>query len=157
MCSIASETIENSAEYVNQSDETVKQDCENKAFVRLVAKIKKKFPRLPIIIAADGLYVSRTVMQICKEYHWDYIVRYKEGSAPSIAEEYRALPEKETLGTDIEYQNHIMYYDFDVNLIYYHEKRIVKGETKTTEFAWITSLRITKSNAGKIVRAGRNR
>lgn len=157
VCSIASETIENSAEYVNQSDETVKQDCENKAFIRLAAKIKKKFPRLPIIITADGLYVSRTVMQICKEYNWDYIIRYKEGSAPTIAEEYRALPEKETIRTDIEYQNQIIYYDFDVNLIYYREKRMVKGETKTTEFAWITSIRITKNNAQKIVRAGRNR
>ena len=76
VCSIASETIENSEEYINKSDETVKQDCESKAFVRLAAKIKKKFPRLPIIIAADGLYVSQNVLQICKEYHWDYIIRY---------------------------------------------------------------------------------
>lgn len=157
VCSIASETIENSDAYVNQSDETVKQDCESKAFVRLAAKIKKKFPRLPITIAADGLYVSRTVLQICKEYHWDYIIRYKEGSASSIAQEYRALPEKETVGTDIEFQNQIMFHDYDVNLIYYREKRMVRGEEKTTEFSWITSIRITKSNAPKIVRAGRNR
>lgn len=157
VCSIASETIENSDAYVNQSDETVKQDCESKAFIRLAAKIKKKFPRLPIIIAADGLYVSRTVLQICKEYHWDYIIRYKEGSASSIAQEYRALPEKETVGTDIEFQNQIMFQDFDVNLIYYRENRMVRGEEKTTEFAWITSIRITRSNAPKIVCAGRNR
>ena len=87
----------------------------------------------------------------------DYIIRYKEGSTPSIADEYRSLPEKETIGTDIEYQNQIMYYDFDVNLIYYRERRMEKGETKTTEFAWITSIRITQSNARKIVGAGRNR
>lgn len=157
VCSIATETIENSEEYVNRSDETIKQDCESKAFVRLAEKIKKKFPRLPIIVVADSLYVSRTVLQICKEYHWDYIIRYKEGSAPAIAAEYRALPEKETVGTDIEFQNQIMFQDFDVNLIYYREKHLIKGQTKTTEFAWITSIRITKSNAGKIVRAGRNR
>ena len=59
VCSIASETIENSEEYINQSDEAVKQDCESKAFVRLAARIKKKFPRLPIIITADGLYVTK--------------------------------------------------------------------------------------------------
>ena len=41
VCSIASETIENSDAYVNQTDEVVKQDCESKAFVRIVAKIKK--------------------------------------------------------------------------------------------------------------------
>ena len=157
VCSIASETIENSDAYVNQTDEAVKQDCESKAFVRLAAKIKKKFPRLPIIITADGLYVTKNVLQICQEYHWDYIIRYKEGSASSIAKEYRALPEKETMGTDIEYQNKIMFNEFDVNLIYYREKRIIKGKEKETEFAWITSIEITKSNAKKIVNAGRNR
>ena len=40
VCGIASETIENSEEYINQSDEAVKQDCESKAFVRFAAKIK---------------------------------------------------------------------------------------------------------------------
>ena len=157
VCSIASETIENSDAYVNQSDEAVKQDCESKAFLRLAAKIKKKFPRLPIIITADGLYVTKKVLQICQEYHWDYIIRYKDGCASSIAKEYRALPEKEIIGTDIEYQNKIMFNDSDVNLIYCREKRIKKDEEKETEFAWITSIEITKSNAKKIVSAGRNR
>ena len=157
VCSIASETIENSEEYIRKSEEAVKQDCESKAFVRLAAKIKQKFPRLPIIITADGLYVTKTVLQICKDYHWDYIIRYKEGCASSISKEYHALPEKEIVGTDIEYQNRIMFNDYDVNLIYYREKRMVKGEEKETEFAWITSIEITKSNARKIVRAGRNR
>ena len=157
VCSIASEPIENSEEYRKQSDEVVKQDCESKAFVRLAAKIKKKFPRLPIIITADGLYVTKNVLQICKDYHWDYIIRYKEGSASTIAEEYRALPEKETVGVAIEYQNKIVFNDFDVNLIYYRDRRIVKGDERETEFAWITSIEITKRNAEKIVRAGRNR
>ena len=157
VCSIASEPIENSDEYVNQSEEAIKQDCESKAFVRLAAKIKKKFPRLPIVISADGLYVTQRVLQICKEYQWDYIIRYKEGRASSIATEYRALPEVEKSGTDIEFQNDIMFQDFDVNLVYYKDKRKSDGEERITEFAWITSIRITKTNAKKIVRAGRNR
>ena len=157
VCSIASEPIENSDEYVNRSEETIKQDCESKAFVRLAAKIKKKFPRLPIVITADGLYVTQRVLQICKDYHWDYIIRYKEGCASSIAKEYRALPEVEKSGTDIEFQNDIMFQDFDVNLVYYKDKRKSDGEERITEFAWITSIRITKTNAKKIVRAGRNR
>ena len=33
-----------------------KQDCERNAFQRLAKKLKKAFPRLPIIILADGLY-----------------------------------------------------------------------------------------------------
>ena len=77
--------------------------------------------------------------------------------ASSIAKEYRALPEKEIIGTDIEYQNKIMFNDSDVNLIYCREKRIKKDEEKETEFAWITSIEITKNNAKKLVSAGRNR
>ena len=64
VCSIASETIQNSEEYISQSDDRVKQDCESKAFVRLAEKIKKRFPRLPVIITADGLYVTQRVLQI---------------------------------------------------------------------------------------------
>ena len=103
VCSIASETIQNSEEYISQSDDRVKQDCESKAFVRLAEKIKKRFPRLPVIITADGLYVTQRVLQICKDYGWDYIIRYKEGCAASIEQEYRALPEKENAGDGIEY------------------------------------------------------
>lgn len=158
VCSIASEPIENSEEYIHQSEEKIKQDCESKAFIRLAGKIKKNFPRLPIIITADGLYVSQKVIQICMDNGWDYIIRYKEGCAPAIAREYEALPEKEKAGSEIEYQNQIMFQNTDVNLIYYIEKKIgADGKEKITEFAWITNIPITKSNAKKIVKAGRNR
>lgn len=158
VCSIATEPIQNTEEYINQGEDKVKQDCESKAFARLAAKIKKRFPRLPIVITADGLYVNQKVIQICMDYGWDYIIRYKEGSASSIASEYRALPEKEKVGGDIEYQNQIPFGDGDVNLIYYTEKKNrPDGKTQITEFAWITSIKITKGNAKKIVQAGRKR
>ena len=95
VCSIATKPIQNSQEYIRQNEEKIKQDCEKKAFVRLTEKIRKCFPRLPINLTADGLYVSQKVIQICKDYGWDYIIRYKQGCAPSITKEYEALPEKE--------------------------------------------------------------
>ena len=113
VCSIASEPIENSEEYIHQREEKIKQDCESKAFIRLAGKIKKSFPRLSIIITADGLYVSQKVIQIS---------------------EYRCK--------------------FD--LLQRKENRD-RWERKKTEFAWITNIPITKSNAKKIVKAGRNR
>ena len=60
----------------------------------------------PIVITTDILYVSRKVIQICTDNGWDYIIRYKEESVPSIAREYQALPEKEKVGSEIEYHNH---------------------------------------------------
>lgn len=135
----------------------IKQDCESKAFIRVAEKIKKQFPRLPIIITADGLYVSQKVIQTCTDNGWNYIIRYKEGSASSIAKEYQSLPEKEKIGSEIEYQNQIMFQNTDVNLTYYTGKKIKPDEKETTEFAWIADITITKNNARKIVNAGRNR
>lgn len=158
LASIGTESIENNEEYQRKkyTEEQIKQDCESKAFVRLAAKIKKSFPRLPICIVADGLYVSEKVMNICKENDWDFIIRYKEGCAKSIEEEYKAIPEKEYVG-NIEYVNEIVYKDRTVNYVKYKETKVKKGEKITTEFKFITSIKITKTNAKKIVVAGRNR
>ena len=69
--SIGSEFIENNGEDAqrqkNMSPEEVKQDCETKAFERLVKKIKAKYPRLPITLLVDSLYASDNVMNICRE------------------------------------------------------------------------------------------
>ena len=130
VCSIASEAIQNSEEYINQSEKKIKRDCESKAFIRVAEKIKKQFPRLPIIITADGLYVSQKVIQTCTDNGWNYIIRYKKGSASSIAKEYQSLPEKEKIGSEIEYQNQIMFQNTDVNLTYYTEKKIKPDEKK---------------------------
>lgn len=112
VCSMATETIENSEEYNRKefSEEEIKQDCERKAFVRLARKIKKQFPRLPVCIVADSLYVSEKVLQICKDNNWDYVIRYKEGSAPTIEKEYQAIPEKQTTGNRVCERGYIQRY-----------------------------------------------
>ena len=49
--SIATEWIENP-----EGGEYDKQDCEGKGFTRLAAKLKAVYPRMPIVILADGRY-----------------------------------------------------------------------------------------------------
>ena len=158
VCSMATEFIENSAEYNEKklSEEDIKQDCEQKAFERLAEKIRKRFPRLPICIVADGLYISGKVLQICEDNNWEYIIRYKEGCAPSIEEEYQAIPEKEREG-NAEYVNGVIFKDREVNVLKYRERKVKKGKAVTTEFAWITSFGITRGNAEKLAGAGRSR
>ena len=158
VCSMATEPIENSEEYNRKkySEEEIKQDCESKAFIRLAEKIKKSFPRLPVCIVADSLYVSEKVLQLCKRNRWDYIIRYKEGSAPSIEEEYQAIPEKNSKG-NAEYINGIIYKETEVNVLKYRETKIKKGGAVTTGFVWITSIKVTNGNAEKLAGAGRKR
>ena len=42
-------------EYDTDDGQTTKQDCEQKAFHRLAARIKQAFPRLPIMLLLDGV------------------------------------------------------------------------------------------------------
>lgn len=160
VCSICSEFIENNGEdaenYKNMSEELRKQDSELKAFKRLAEKLKKTFPRLPILLLMDSLYAAKPVMDICKRYEWDYIIRFKDGSIPYIAKEYEDIPEKERVG-NAEYIKEIDYDGYKVNVLKYREVTAEKGEVKITDFQWITNIEITQKNALKIAETGRLR
>ena len=68
-----------------------KQDCEMRAFHRLAERIKKEFPRLPIMLLLDGLYANGPVIERCLGYHWQFMIVLKDGSLPAVWSEYRGL------------------------------------------------------------------
>jgi hypothetical protein len=78
-------------EYETGDGEQSKQDCETKAFHRLATRIKEAFPRLPMMLLLDGLYPNGPIMERCRRYHWDFMIVLKEGSLPSVWEEYYSL------------------------------------------------------------------
>ncbi len=78
-------------EYEAGDGEQRKQDCESKAFHRLATRIKKAFPRLPIMLLLDGLYPNGPIMERCRRYHWDFMIVLKNASLPSVWEEYHSL------------------------------------------------------------------
>jgi len=84
--SLASEFIENTPDRDYE-----KQDCEQKAFVRLAAKIKNHFPRLPICILGDGLYPNNTVFDICAKNNWQFIITLKDGNLKTFQTEVDLL------------------------------------------------------------------
>ena len=47
-----------------------KQDCELKAFKRLAERLKKEFPRLPVMVLLDGLCPNGPLMELCRNYRW---------------------------------------------------------------------------------------
>ena len=55
-----------------------KHDCKLKAAYRLLDKIKKNFPKLPIIICVDVLYTENPFINKCKKINFEYIVRCKK-------------------------------------------------------------------------------
>lgn len=157
--SLATEFIENDGEDAEKQKqmgaEAYKQDCELKAFKRLAEKLKEEYKRLPICIMGDSLYASESVFQICEDYNWEYLIRFKDGSIPSVAEEFHQLKEmdKKNCTNEIKWVNEISYQKRTVNVIEF----LCEKDDKKTLFQWISSLKITKGKAVKFAEAGRKR
>lgn len=157
--SLATEFVENET-YKDKFGNTIrkfdKQDCELKASYRLLKKIKKRFPKLPIIIGGDALYMGKPFLKLCDEFNFDYIIRYKEDSASSIKKDFDNF---KIIESDYKYQNGIIYGEhqkkqyYTVNVISFDEM----NNNKTTNFSYITSLKITSKNKEDIVNLGRRR
>jgi len=80
------------SEFIENADPNAsKQDCELKAFERLAPRLNQDFPQLRMCLCLDGLYANGTVMSMCRENNWKFIIVFKEGSMPAVWQEYQAL------------------------------------------------------------------
>jgi len=164
--SLASEFIENIP-----GRDYDKQDCEQKAFVRLAAKIKKFFPRLPICILADGLYPNNTVFDICAKNNWIFIINLKDGNLKTVQTEVnllRATAKKHFVykanknsRTSLEYSylNQIKYSGHYYSWVECNES-ILNTKDNTTEhqrFVYITNIAQDSKNVVETANSGRLR
>jgi hypothetical protein len=78
-------------EFLRNTDGETKQDCELKAFYRLLPRLRKRFPQLSICLLMDSLYLNQHVMGLCRRHHCAYIITFKEGSLPTAYGEFEAL------------------------------------------------------------------
>ena len=164
--SLATEFVENET-YTDKDCNTYKkfdkQDCELIASYRLLEKIKKRFPKLPIIIGGDALYIGKPFLKLCDKYKFEYIIRYKEDSASTIKKDFDKF---NIIDGDYKYQNGIIYGEADENKKYYtvnvisYDEQIINeetGEVTETNFSYVTSLKISNENKDKILQLGRRR
>ena len=153
-------------EFIENTDPSAsKQDCELKACYRLLPRIKSRFPQLKICIVLDSLFANQQIIGMAEKYNWKYIINFKSGSIPTIAQEFEALlplqPENKLTYrqkdicqdykwvTDIEHEGHL------VNVLSCYETKKNKAPKK---FVWITNLNITEKNCFIIGNeGGRNR
>ena len=154
-------------------NEFQKQDFEREAFKRLAQKIKKLYPRLPIVIVADGLYPWEGFFSICQANKWKYIVTLKDGSLRSLQEdiavEKRITPrqssqlkraDKNTRTnlhyhwlTDLPYREHrVNYIECNESLI-----NVNSGQIKTQRFVYLTNLPVDNTSCDAISFTGRLR
>ena len=144
------------SEFIENTDvEYKKQDCERNAALRLLERLKKQFPRLPICISGDSLYAYDGFFQRCEEYGWRFLVRFKEGSIPTMQQEFDALKDlqkNKSKKADEEY-------DFVTGIDYHgnHINYVHFAQNCGAIFNFLTNLPVTKKNVAETVFFGRRR
>lgn len=149
--SLDSEFIEN----VEVNNENQKQDCETKAFKRMMKRIKKNYPKYKFIITGDALYATTPIITLVKKNKWNFIFNLKPERLKEVNRSFEGnikLLNETTipnyyLSTNIEFNDNL------VNVIKFIEK---KNKNDTT-FRYITDLIINNDNIKDIVTLGRNR
>ena len=148
--SLGTEFIENEKENVS------KQDCELNAAKRLLAKIKKDYPRLPICIQGDALYAAEPLMKLCKKkYHWEYLFTQKDTRQKKLNEGFEWIKSDEEAmyqtglckekGTAF-YANHVEEVAGKTEIMNVFEYEYKTRNKHMIRFQWVTSLELTKRN-----------
>ena len=63
----------------NEGKKYAKQDCELKAFYRLIAKLRGMYPKLSICVLLDSLFCGEPSFKVLKAHRMEWIVVFKEG------------------------------------------------------------------------------
>lgn len=84
------------SEFLENTRNEGKQDCESNAFYRLAGRLKRHFPHLSVALLLDGLYANGPVIAMCHRYKWDYMIVLKDDSLPSVWEEVYGLRRLQT-------------------------------------------------------------
>ena len=150
--------------------ETVKQDCELKAFLRLASQLKKDFPQTGFWIGGDSLFACGPVVSVCEQNDWSYALTFKPGRTPALwadfqgvlklsAENRLALKLPDGTRQLFRWANDLSYTDSQDRMHLVHAllcEETVDGKTQT--YSWITDKRLCAQNVASIAtHAGRVR
>jgi len=156
----------------NPVGDFTKQDCERKAFKRLAARLKRHFSRLPICLAADGLYPNEPFFDICRNYGWRFIVTFKNGNLPTVwdavlarqcAGEAQSCEERVQQGTARYYRLYrwVTGLTYQTHQLQWFECYEVRHGAKDTftghHFVYVTDLPVAATTIAELVRTGRLR
>ena len=150
--------------------ERVKQDCELRAFLRLAPQLKKDFPQTGFCIAGDSLLACGSVLSVCAQNHWSYVLTFKSGRTPGLWADFQGVlqlsPENRLVlklpsgvGQVFRWANDLCFIDSEKRTHLVHAllcEETVNGVTQT--YSWITNKRLSAQNvAGVATHAGRVR
>jgi hypothetical protein len=150
-----------------------KQDSENKAFKRLAAKLKKNYPRLPMLLLLDGLYPNKPVFDLCKANDWKFIITLKDKSLKTVQEQISDAvrfgktdkisrtnrTKTEWIEDNFELIQNVEYQKDKLNVVRCLEtvENIESKEKLTTNFVHITNIQTDIAKVPKLSDTGRLR
>jgi hypothetical protein len=155
-------------EEVKNRDGKEKQDCEINAGKRLLARIRKSHPVLPLIIVADSLYSTQPTIETIAALHMNYVLVAKPDDHKKLMEwvgEMRTLKETTRLTVKDGIRTRIYEWIHDVPLngndnapvVNYVECWIEKDGETSYHNSWVTDLVVSKENVAQLVKIGRCR
>lgn len=171
--SMATEWIENP-----EGGQYDKQDCERKAFMRMADKLKKLYPRLPILILADGLYPYEGFFAACQANDWAFCVTFKDGNLPNVwkhanqlaplqlgnkHDQKSTLPSGKTIEqnlrwiTGLGHQGHALNCLSCVETVTLAQADPEQAKPQVTQFVHLTNLPLDASSVASLSRIGRLR
>jgi hypothetical protein len=143
-------------------EEFEKQDCELKAFPRLIEKLHALFPRTPLCILLDGLYANQNVIRLIESKGWKYIITFKEGSMPerfpealalaSMQKDNRLELKQPNCSQSFQWAHQLPVAEFTPNVLFCLEQPHDKDEA--THFVWLTNFQLCTNNAENIANKG---
>jgi hypothetical protein len=171
--SIATKFIENPTEQAPTADpatvtvyETVKQDCELKAFARLAEDLKAQFPQTCFCLGGDSLYACGPVFAICTAHKWSFVLTFKEGRTPALWKEFQSLlelcPENKLTAQlpdktkqAFRWANDLEHVDDEGRRHLVHALLCEESGLQGTQtFAWVTDLRLSANNVCAVANQG---
>src|SRR5699024_12124103 len=72
----------------NENEDVSKTDCALNAAKRLLERLSRDYPRLPICLQGDALYAVELIVMLCGEHGWKYILTQKATRQKVLAESY---------------------------------------------------------------------
>lgn len=153
-------------EPILNTDGNQKQDCEHKAMIRFLTKLREDHPRLPILIGGDGLFSDGTIIKHVLSLDMHYLFTCKPGDHKFLIEWLEAFDTWPWLEhTDKKGDVHRYRWRNEVPLsgqsnapdVNYLEYEHIRADKVIYRNSWITDIEINQSNIWQFVQTGRCR
>ena len=144
-----------------------KQDCESKAFKRLLPRLKQEFPQQAIAHLLDAGYCNGPTFKAIEAVQHKFVCCFKPGSIPTLYEEALTLcalnpqnrivqtsgPKRHRVVQEFTWVNGLEYEGLELDFVMCRET--VDGQTTT--FAWLTDFSVDRDNIITLAQGGRKR